>query len=199
MKYVKFLILNDLFPTSFPLETNGCLFDKESKRFLPNNMQVISRYLHYIDFEDWWLLSFLFRPFIFECIEYFNWGGVYCYRYNINIEDAYKPHGVKLERWALLREDIFDMLVISTPPSLLPWTTERETFLRQFFFLSLYLQINIVPLFRYWCIIIWGVNSAPRYPISFKPSETNTLSSLTFQMLRRLITHSNNSSSQGVT
>ena len=51
---------------------------------------------------------------------------------NVNFSDVYKPHGIK-ERCPLLREDVFDLLIISAPPSLIPWTTERVGYIRQFF------------------------------------------------------------------
>ena len=51
---------------------------------------------------------------------------------NVNFSDVYKPHGFK-ERCPLLREDVFDLLIISAPPSLIPWTTERVGYIRQFF------------------------------------------------------------------
>ena len=51
---------------------------------------------------------------------------------NVNFSDSYKPHGFK-ERCALLREDVFDLLIISAPPSLIPWATERVGYIRQFF------------------------------------------------------------------
>jgi hypothetical protein len=50
---------------------------------------------------------------------------------NVNFSDVYKPHGFK-ERCALLREDVFDLLIISAPPSLIPWTTERVGYIRHF-------------------------------------------------------------------
>ena len=50
---------------------------------------------------------------------------------NVNFSDLYKPHGFK-ERCALLREDVFDLLIISAPPSLISWTTERVGYIRQF-------------------------------------------------------------------
>ena len=51
----------------------------------------------------------------------------------MKIDDAYKPHGVKAERCALLREDLFDLFLISAPPVLLPWTTERVEFIRRYY------------------------------------------------------------------
>ena len=51
----------------------------------------------------------------------------------MKIDDAYKPHGVKVERCALLREDLFDLFLISAPPVLLPWTTERVEFIRCYY------------------------------------------------------------------
>ena len=51
---------------------------------------------------------------------------------NVNFSDVYKPHGFK-ERCPLLREDVFDLLIISAPPSLIPWTAERVGYIRQFF------------------------------------------------------------------
>ena len=50
---------------------------------------------------------------------------------NVNFSDVYKPLGFK-ERCALLREDVFDLLIISAPPSLIPWTTERVGYIRHF-------------------------------------------------------------------
>ena len=105
---------------------------------------------------------------------------------SVHIEDTYKPHGVKMERYALLREDVFDILVISAAPSLLPWTTERETFLRQFY------PSFPIPSNQY-CTSFPIVDTSsitessqlhvtrPMNQIIFKPSATNTLSSLTFQ------------------
>ena len=40
---------------------------------------------------------------------------------------------MKAERCALLREDLFDLLIISAPPSILPWSTERMRFLRRYY------------------------------------------------------------------
>ena len=116
---------------------------------------------------------------------------------SVNIEVEYKPHGVKIERYALLREDIFDMLMISAPPSLLPWTTERETFLRQFY-PSFPIPSN-QNCTSFSTIDTSSIRESPQLhvtrpmnQISFKPSATNTLSSPTFQtMIRRQITHSN--------
>ena len=51
---------------------------------------------------------------------------------NVNFSDVYKPHGFK-ERCALLREDVFDILILSAPPSLIPWTTERAGYIGLFF------------------------------------------------------------------
>ena len=39
---------------------------------------------------------------------------------NVNLSDVYKPHGYK-EKCALLREAVFVLLIISAPPSLIPW------------------------------------------------------------------------------
>ena len=38
------------------------------------------------------------------------------------INDVYKPNGIKSERSAALREDIFDLMMISAPPCTLPWS-----------------------------------------------------------------------------
>ena len=51
---------------------------------------------------------------------------------NVNFSDVYKPHGFK-ERCPLWREDVFDLLIISAPPSMIPWTTERVGYIRQLF------------------------------------------------------------------
>ena len=51
---------------------------------------------------------------------------------NVNFSDVYKLHGFK-KRCPLLREDVCDLLIISAPPSLIPWTTERVGYIRQFF------------------------------------------------------------------
>ena len=40
---------------------------------------------------------------------------------------------MQAERCALLREDVFDLLIISAPPSILPWSTERMRFLRRYY------------------------------------------------------------------
>ena len=51
---------------------------------------------------------------------------------NVNFSDVYKPHGFK-KRCALLREDVFDILIISAAPSLIPWTTEKVGYIGLFF------------------------------------------------------------------
>ena len=40
---------------------------------------------------------------------------------------------MQAERCPLLREDVFDLLIISAPPSILPWSTERMRFLRRYY------------------------------------------------------------------
>ena len=51
----------------------------------------------------------------------------------VQINDVYKPNGIKSERSAALREDIFDLMMISAPPCTLPWSPERLQYLRHFY------------------------------------------------------------------
>ena len=51
----------------------------------------------------------------------------------VHIKDVYKPNGIKSERSAALREDIFDLTMISASPCTLPWSPERLQRLRHFY------------------------------------------------------------------
>ena len=51
----------------------------------------------------------------------------------VQMNDVYKPNGIKSERSAALREDIFDLMMISAPACTLPWTPERLEYLRHFY------------------------------------------------------------------
>ena len=87
------------------------------------------------------------------------------------------------------------MLMISAPPSLLPWTTERETFLRQFY-PSFPIPSN-QNCTSFSTIDTSSIRESPQLhvtrpmnQISFKPSATNTLSSPTFQTNDTTTNHS---------
>ena len=49
------------------------------------------------------------------------------------INDVYKPNGIKSERSAALREDIFDLMMISAPPCTLLWSPEGLQYFRRFY------------------------------------------------------------------
>ena len=51
----------------------------------------------------------------------------------VQINDVYKPNRIKSERSAALREDIFDLKMISAPPCTLPWSPDRLQYLRHFY------------------------------------------------------------------
>ena len=100
---MKLVFLNILFPTLFPLHP-------EKKNGLEKNgPPKIKTYIE----------------------KHFNGS-------NVQINDVYKPNGndlykPKSERSAALREDIFDLMMISAPPCTLPWSPERLQYLRHFY------------------------------------------------------------------
>ena len=51
----------------------------------------------------------------------------------VQMNDVYKPNGINSERSAALREDLFDLMMISAPACTLPWTPERLEYLRHFY------------------------------------------------------------------
>ena len=51
----------------------------------------------------------------------------------VQINDVFKPNGIKFERFAALREDIFDLLMKSAPLRTLLWSPERLQYLRHFY------------------------------------------------------------------
>ena len=51
----------------------------------------------------------------------------------VQIHDVDKPNGIKSEQSVALREDIFDLMMISAQLCTLPWSPERLQYLRHFF------------------------------------------------------------------
>ena len=52
---------------------------------------------------------------------------------NVQINDVYKPNRIKSEQSAALREDIFDLMMLSAPSCTLPWSSERLQYLGPFY------------------------------------------------------------------